>query len=640
MSRAQQPRRGARKPTTPSKNKEGLTAPLLMKRQKEPKPKPRWPTWRAWMALGIASGFYLIDVFGRLSVGVVTTTLQREFHLTADEVSVWYGSSFYYAYAAMQLPWGVMMDKIGPKFCISAAAMLAAGGTFLTGVAPSLSVGAFARILTGIGCAGAWMGVVKVIRVEFRRFPRLSGAVFGLSTCLGGIGALGSQAPFGALVDAFDWRVAFELSALAPLLLAVLACVFVRNQAPKKRRRKGAAGATGMPRNTSFASASSLVSGEWDRQSYSSLEGPRVAPGTATTLSNAEAGLAQPSSANGAKGGSGSKPNGRPVPVRPQRLPDRRGRPQPRRPGYQSNPTTVVAPKEQLSVRARAVVACRTIGMLMKKPRLWLMGLYCGLTDAPWETFAGLWGVAGLEQAVGWSANRATFWTSANVIAATVSMVCTGPVLALTSTRGQHIWCMITVALIGALGYVPLVLQGWADVPDESIMAGIVAVGLSVMSAPLLWELIAADPLCEGHAGLVSGLANMCTIVVDAVTQQLAGGVLSAMWSGGFGEGAVRVYSPKAFGAMFGCLGVEFLLAAVVAASLGLPALTPPDKASKRPVSPVVEQLGGKRRRSSVTSVGGPGLVDWDEILDSSSSDEDDEDGASDSHSVPSLRGR
>lgn len=204
--------------------------------------------------------FYLFDVFARLSVGVVTTTLQTEFHMAADEVSLVFGSSFFYAYAAMQvrlqlcwqlkppppcthlltllllivhpivqLPWGFLMDGLGPRFSVAAACFLAAGGTALTGMAHSSGVGLLARIMTGAGCGGAWLGFIKVNRLEFRLYPRLSGSLLGLATCLGGVGALGSQKPFAAMVTAFGWRQAYIVSAALPFVLGICAMLLIRN---------------------------------------------------------------------------------------------------------------------------------------------------------------------------------------------------------------------------------------------------------------------------------------------------------------------------------------------------------------------------------------------------------------------------
>lgn len=64
--------------------------------------------------------------------------------------------------------------------------------------------------------------------MNFGSHGRLSDFVLGLSNCLGGAGALVSQAPFGVLVHAVGWRWGFRVLAVIPGVLAVLALLLIR----------------------------------------------------------------------------------------------------------------------------------------------------------------------------------------------------------------------------------------------------------------------------------------------------------------------------------------------------------------------------------------------------------------------------
>ena len=76
----------------------------------------------------VAATFYLYDVFIRLSVNVTVGDLESEFNITASGVTSYFSSSFFYAYAAVQLPVGIGLDFLGPRFTLMGASLLCAFG--------------------------------------------------------------------------------------------------------------------------------------------------------------------------------------------------------------------------------------------------------------------------------------------------------------------------------------------------------------------------------------------------------------------------------------------------------------------------------------------------------------------------------
>ena len=78
---------------------------------------PGWSavTTKRWLGWGVSALFFCFDVFARLTIDVIRDTLQSEFDLTASTVTTYFGSSFFYAYAAMQIPMGFGLDALGPR---------------------------------------------------------------------------------------------------------------------------------------------------------------------------------------------------------------------------------------------------------------------------------------------------------------------------------------------------------------------------------------------------------------------------------------------------------------------------------------------------------------------------------------------
>ena len=62
---------------------------------------------------------------------VTVGDLESEFNITASAVTSYFSSSFFYAYAAVQLPVGIGLDFLGPRFTLAGASLLCALGFVL-----------------------------------------------------------------------------------------------------------------------------------------------------------------------------------------------------------------------------------------------------------------------------------------------------------------------------------------------------------------------------------------------------------------------------------------------------------------------------------------------------------------------------
>ncbi len=175
----------------------------------------------------VASSFYLCDVFLRLSVDVVTNDVQREFNMTAEEVSSAFGSSFFWSYALMQIPAGWLLDAVGPSRTISGCALLCGFASLGFGYSRTAASGIIARIVMGLASSGGWLGALKVSRLGFGSANRAANLVLGITCMLGGVGGLGSQEPFRQLAAAVSWRDAFKIVSALPFAISALALLLI-----------------------------------------------------------------------------------------------------------------------------------------------------------------------------------------------------------------------------------------------------------------------------------------------------------------------------------------------------------------------------------------------------------------------------
>jgi len=100
----------------------------------------------------IAVLFYGYENLLQVSPSVMVPELMHSFNVNAAALGN-LSAVYFYAYASMQIPLGVLLDRLGPRRLLSVAALLCAIGSFLFGAAHHLVYAVLGRIFIGLGSA-------------------------------------------------------------------------------------------------------------------------------------------------------------------------------------------------------------------------------------------------------------------------------------------------------------------------------------------------------------------------------------------------------------------------------------------------------------------------------------------------------
>ena len=180
----------------------------------------------AWTIWVLGATFYFYAFFQRVTPSVMVSDLMHEFAATA--VILGNLSAFYFfAYASLQFPLGVLLDRFGPRRVMAASLLIAAFGSLLFGFAESLPAAYLARLLIGGGTAVALIGTFKLATIWFP--PRQFATITGITMFIGTAGAVVGQAPLAALVELMGWRATLIWAAGFGFLLTVLLWFIVRD---------------------------------------------------------------------------------------------------------------------------------------------------------------------------------------------------------------------------------------------------------------------------------------------------------------------------------------------------------------------------------------------------------------------------
>lgn len=180
-------------------------------------------SWVVWCAAVLA---YLTAVMQRSSLGVSAVEASDRFDITATVLSTLAVVQLI-VYAAMQVPVGVLLDRVGPRKLIIGGAVLMVVGQILVAVAEHFSVAVVGRVLVGAGDAMTFISVLRLLPFWFsgRILPQVS----QWTGNVGQLGQLLSAIPFAWLLHDFGWTTAFSSAAAAGVVSLIITIVVIRN---------------------------------------------------------------------------------------------------------------------------------------------------------------------------------------------------------------------------------------------------------------------------------------------------------------------------------------------------------------------------------------------------------------------------
>ncbi|MDH3264374.1 MAG: MFS transporter [Paracoccaceae bacterium] len=170
---------------------------------------------------------YVLSQFYRAFLAVLAPDLGADLGATAEELSRASGAWFL-AFAAMQIPVGWALDRIGPRR--TAALLLALGGgggaaLFAAATTPAQVTAAMALI--GIGCSPVYMASLYIFARSFSPavFATLAAGLIGL----GSLGNLAGSAPLALAAETLGWRATVAVLAALTALTAAAILAFVKD---------------------------------------------------------------------------------------------------------------------------------------------------------------------------------------------------------------------------------------------------------------------------------------------------------------------------------------------------------------------------------------------------------------------------
>jgi len=186
-----------------------------------------------WIMWSLGALFYFYEFLLQVSPSVMVNDLMRAFHVNATQVSN-LSAAYLYAYAIMQIPIGMLLDKLGPRRLMTIACGLCAIGSLIFSVAHLYAIAMGGRFLIGLGSAFAVVSCMQLAATWLppKRFALMTGFMLSIGT----LGAVFGQAPLSFLMSFIGWRDTMSLLGIIGIFISLAIWLVVRDR-PMRRSK-------------------------------------------------------------------------------------------------------------------------------------------------------------------------------------------------------------------------------------------------------------------------------------------------------------------------------------------------------------------------------------------------------------------
>ena len=180
-----------------------------------------------WLIFFILAFGYALVFFHRLCPAVVAVDMMADLGASGTLLGI-LSSAYFYPYAAMQLPAGLLSDSWGPRRTVAVFSLVAFVGSVLLGLAQGISWAIGGRLLVGLGVSMVFVPTMKILAEWFtvREFSRMTAILMAV----GALGTFSAASPLAALSGWIGWRMSFAAVGVLSLVLALMVWVFVRDR--------------------------------------------------------------------------------------------------------------------------------------------------------------------------------------------------------------------------------------------------------------------------------------------------------------------------------------------------------------------------------------------------------------------------
>jgi len=188
-----------------------------------------------WIIWSLAAIFFFYTFLLQVSPSVMVHDLMGSFAVNATAISN-FAAIYFLVYAIMQIPIGLLFDRLNARWLLTLAAALCGIGCVIFATAHSFGEVIFARAIIGLGSSFAVVGSFNIVAQWFP--PKRFAAITGLTVTIGMLGAMSGETPLALMINHIGWRNTMMVFAVVGIILSSLLWLIVRDSPSQKQKRK------------------------------------------------------------------------------------------------------------------------------------------------------------------------------------------------------------------------------------------------------------------------------------------------------------------------------------------------------------------------------------------------------------------
>ncbi|AZH26072.1 MFS transporter [Haloplanus aerogenes] len=174
----------------------------------------------------LAAGFLFVN-FHRTATAVLADSLARTFDATGSQLGLLH-ASFFYIYAALQLPAGLVVDRYGPRWVGATGLAVLSAGVVWFAWSETLLAAFLARAVVGFGGSVLYIATLRFCANWFR--PDEYATMTGYTVAAAGAGGILATTPLALAIDRVGWRFAILATGMITAVVAVVVATAVRDR--------------------------------------------------------------------------------------------------------------------------------------------------------------------------------------------------------------------------------------------------------------------------------------------------------------------------------------------------------------------------------------------------------------------------
>lgn len=182
----------------------------------------------------IGSLFFGYAFMIQVAPGAMYHELMQHFSIDATALG-FLASSFFWAYALMQIPAGLLLDRYGAKKVLVTAFLICSLGSLLFCTADNFTTAILARVLMGASSAFAFTGAIYLIIRWFA--PKRLAPLVGVLQMVGAIGAILAGPLLTEAMRRYQWHTTLMAFAIIGFILTISSLVLIKDRPHKTKKQ-------------------------------------------------------------------------------------------------------------------------------------------------------------------------------------------------------------------------------------------------------------------------------------------------------------------------------------------------------------------------------------------------------------------